>query len=515
MNRSQLYLVVSVSGACVLAIEILGTRILGPFYGVSIFLWSALISVTLAALSLGYAIGGRWADRGPRASRLAFMLAGAGVWMLLVPWLARPLLSITEPLGLRTAVLASAMLLFFPPLTLLGMVSPYAIRLSAERLEEVGRTAGNLYAVSTLASVFAAIATGFWLIPNIGVTKLTLGVGVLLVAAGLIAYRAQSRSAASVTAALVIALLAGGAALSQARDGAGAGDNVRFVGQSAYAEIRVIDRRELRYLIIDGGVHTIVEPEGWKPRQSYVQVGSLAMDFFDEPGDMLLVGLGGGATARAFARRGWHVEAVEIDPVVARVAREYFGLTPADATVHLMDGRRFLMTTDHSYDVVFLDAFGSSSIPFHLVTTEVFGLIKSRLRTGGVLAMNIETEGWHHPLAYVLLATLHRHFSHVVALPIAEPPDKVGNVVLLASDRPLELRDDQVGDPVASLSDEYEHWRVLQRAHGWQNQFTPHHLDRLPIFTDDLNPVDVWAESVNRAARRELHEFFGPGIQSW
>ena len=183
VNRSQLYLVVSVSGACVLAIEILGTRILGPFYGVSIFLWSALISVTLAALSLGYAIGGRWADRGPQASRLAFMLAGAGVWMLLVPWLARPLLSITEPLGLRAAVLASATLLFFPPLTLLGMVSPYAIRLSAERLEEVGRTAGNLYAVSTLASVFAALATGFWLIPNIGVTKLTLGVGVLLVAA--------------------------------------------------------------------------------------------------------------------------------------------------------------------------------------------------------------------------------------------------------------------------------------------------------------------------------------------
>src|SRR5262245_9325697 len=118
MNGAWLFVVVALSGASVLALEILGTRLLGPFYGVGLFLWAALISVTLAALSLGYAWGGRLADRGPTAERLAWLLGGAGTWVLLVPWMRTPLLTATEGLGLRAAVLVTAFLLFFPPLTL-------------------------------------------------------------------------------------------------------------------------------------------------------------------------------------------------------------------------------------------------------------------------------------------------------------------------------------------------------------------------------------------------------------
>src|SRR5580765_1394123 len=138
MNRFALYVVVSLSGACVLAIEILGTRLLGPWYGVSLFLWSALISVTLAALSAGYALGGAWADRGITGGKLAVPLAVAGVWMLAVPWLREPVIAVSQHWGLRAAVLAAATVLFFPPLLLLGMVSPAAIRLRASSLEEVG-----------------------------------------------------------------------------------------------------------------------------------------------------------------------------------------------------------------------------------------------------------------------------------------------------------------------------------------------------------------------------------------
>ena len=155
----------ALSGAAVLSLEILGTRVLGPYYGVSIYLWSALITVTLAALSVGYAVGGRWADRGPRLGALAWMLGGAGIWVLFVPWLEAPLLRLADGAGLRAAVLIAAVVLFAPPLLLLGMVSPYAIRLKAGRLDEVGRTAGNLFAVSTVASVLSAVATGFWLVP--------------------------------------------------------------------------------------------------------------------------------------------------------------------------------------------------------------------------------------------------------------------------------------------------------------------------------------------------------------
>src|SRR5436190_16796373 len=129
MRRPALFLVVSLSGASVLVLEILGTRILGPFYGVSLYLWSALISVTLAALSVGYWVGGRLADRRPEAGFLGRLVLFAGLWTAAIPWLRQPLLAATESWGLRVAVLVTALVLFGPPLTLLGMVSPFAIRL--------------------------------------------------------------------------------------------------------------------------------------------------------------------------------------------------------------------------------------------------------------------------------------------------------------------------------------------------------------------------------------------------
>jgi hypothetical protein len=168
MKNLYLYLIVVVSGAAVLAVKILGTRILSPFYGVSLFLWSALITVTLAALSLGYAVGGRWADKNATLSRLCTLVAGAGVWLLLIPWIKQPLLVLMESLGLRFAVLISAFVLFAPPLTLLGMVSPYAIKLKTASLNVVGRTTGSLYAMSNVLSVMSTALTYFFLISKLG-----------------------------------------------------------------------------------------------------------------------------------------------------------------------------------------------------------------------------------------------------------------------------------------------------------------------------------------------------------
>ncbi|MDD3642242.1 MAG: fused MFS/spermidine synthase [Candidatus Krumholzibacteria bacterium] len=185
MNRAYLYTAVSVGGASVLAVEILGTRIVGPYFGVSIFLWSALIGVTCAALALGYWIGGRWADRGPRAGRFAALFIAAGIWIALVPLLRGPAVDAARPLGHRAALLAVSLALFFPPLAVLGMVSPYALRLRATSLADVGRSAGDLYAVSTLASVAAALLTGYVLVPGFGVMGITLSIGILLAATGI------------------------------------------------------------------------------------------------------------------------------------------------------------------------------------------------------------------------------------------------------------------------------------------------------------------------------------------
>lgn len=500
MNRPTLYTVVSLSGAAVLVLEILGTRVLGPFYGVSLFLWSALISVTLAALACGYALGGRLALRTPSSATLSTILLAAGAWVLAVPWIRTPLVHVAAGAGLQGAVLIAAVLLFFVPLMLLGMVGPYAIRLASRSVDEVGRVAGDLFAVSTLASVLAAVATGFWLVPILGVTKLLLVVAAtLFVAAALARAGAGSRVAATV----VLVIGAGLAAGSWLRPPS-LPPGVLAAEESPYAELRVIDHHAFRYLLIDGGTHTVFDRETGVPYQAYVYAAELAADIVGKSdGRLLLLGLGGGGTAEVYSRRGWNVDAVEIDPAIPPLARRWFGLKPQHAHVFIDDGRRFLKRSRDRYDVILFDAFGSASIPFHLVTREAFAEAKARLAPGGILALNVETIGWQDPLAHALVATLRTQFAHVVALPTSEPPNKLGNEILLASDRPLELNPDVIGDPVETLPDDDEHFRVVSRMHAWNNQFVPGHG---VVLTDDWNPVDLRAEEINRASRKMLHQ---------
>ncbi|MBN1503924.1 MAG: fused MFS/spermidine synthase, partial [Candidatus Eisenbacteria bacterium] len=272
------------------------------------------------------------------------------------------------------------------------------------------------------------------------------------------------------------------------------------VEHSAYAEIRVVEAENVRYLLIDGGIHTAEDVATGESLLPYVDVLDVTKLFFDEPGRMLLVGLGGGSVVKSWVNEGWRVSAVEIDPVVTRVAGEHFNLRHDEASIYHMDGRNFLATSGETFDVVIMDAFGSSSIPFHLVTRESFALIRSRLAPAGILAMNVEATGWHDILVRSLAATMHRVFERVLVLPMAEPPNTLGNLVLLASDRPLEL-EEELPAPRDRFSPEYN------RAHAWDNRFTAE-LEGVPILTDNYNPVDIWAERINLATRQYSHQHF-------
>lgn len=502
-----IYFAVIVSGASVLAVEILGTRIIGPFYGVSLFLWSALISVTLAGLSLGYAIGGHWADKGPRLSRLCVVMAIAGLWIVTIPLLRHPVLAMTEPLGLRAAVLLAAFVLFFPPLALLGMISPYAIRLKAQSIDVVGRTAGNLYAISTLASVTSAIVVGFFLIPGMGVSRLTFLTGVALILTAIFGLAVGRRIGLAAIALLALSGAGFGAARLAPGQSIDLDAGLRAIEHSAYAEIRVVDYKGNRYLVIDGGTHCIVNLDTDQPIFPYVDVVDISRRYFETPGTMMLVGLGGGSVVKRFHENGWTVDAVEIDPVVTKVAYEHFGLKDYEATVYHMDGRQYFITHDKKYDIIVMDAFGSSSIPFHLVTEESFKLISERLTDNGVVAINIEADGWDDILVHSLGRTMQEAFSHVEVFPIVEPPSEIGNLVLMASNRPLELVE-EIPEPTGRFQSSYT------QSHAWVNSFAPD-PSKGPILTDDLNPVDLWAERINLVARKNLHEYFGSDGLSW
>lgn len=220
-----------------------------------------------------------------------------------------------------------------------------------------------------------------------------------------------------------------------------------------------------------------------------------------------MIGLGGGSVVRSYVKEGWKIDAVEIDPAVTNIARQYFGVMSDDATISEMDGRRFLATSDKKYDLIVLDAFGSSYIPFHLVSDEALALVSSRVADHGILAINIWAEGWKDPMAVSLAATIQRHFSFVRALPIAEPPDQLGNMILLASDHQFELKG-QLPPVYYRMTPAYE------LNHAWDNSFV-FDTAGVPIITDDLNPADLWAERVNHLSRIELHRANKKGLVSW
>ncbi len=494
MNRFALFVVVALSGAAVLVLEILGSRVLGPYYGVSLFLWSALIAVTLAALACGYALGGRWATRVPSGARLSVALAIAGLWVLALPLLRVPVVHAAGGLGPRGAMLVAAIVLFFPPLALLGTVGPYAIRLASRRVEEVGRVSGDVFAVSTLASVVAAVATGFVLIPVLGVTKLLVVIALTLFVAAAIA-----RASAGVAGALILLVAGAGLAAAALARPHRLPAAVLADADSPYAHVRVLDWKGQRFLLLDGTTQTVVNAETFEPRQAYVYAAELAADLFPGRGRLLLLGLGGGSTVRVFAHRGWKVDAVEIDSTVARMAAQFFRLRPFHANVVIDDARDYLRRTSATYDIVFFDAYGSGALPFHLVTREAFAEAKARLAPGGVLVANVETVGWRDPLAHAIVATLKADFREVVALPTSEPPNALGNVVILASDRPIEVPEESLGDPVGALEDDDEHYRVISRHHAWENRYVPEHGR---VLTDDWNPSALRTEAINFADRK-------------
>jgi spermidine synthase len=419
---------------------------------------------------------------------------------MIVPCIRGPILTVGENLGLRTAVFLTAFLLFFPPLALLAMISPIAVRLRATTLDVVGRSAGVLSSISSLAGVLSALATGFFFIPYLGLTTLTLLIGAILFGTGFVGFVANKDHKTNKTG-LNVAVFVGLIALTVAVVfGQRGGRNSIVEIQSPYAELRVVDRDDSRYLLVDGAIHTQVDTSTWGSRLEYVAVMDLPMYTFDKNGVALLVGLGGGSIAKNYVFWNWTVDAVEIDPDVARLAPAYFGLKTNEATIYTMDGRRYLKETTKKYDIILIDAFGSSSIPFHMVTAEAFRICRTRLQPDGVLAINVWAIGWNDRIVQSLAATLRSEFKEVVALPIAEPPDRLGNVVLMASNRKLDLKREVERD---YWDREYRYGPKYQRVHAWDNRYAPD-PDGAEIVTDDRNPVDMWSETINYAARKEL-----------
>lgn len=442
-DRLLLYGTVATTGAAVMMLELLGTRIIGPFYGVSLYVWSSLISVALIALSLGYYLGGMVADRETRF-RLSYAIALAGLATAAIPFLSRPILLWTDVLGMRGGAFVSALLLFTTPLTLLGMVGPQVIKMATLRREGVGMAAGTVYAISTVGSVIGTLLLGFFLLPELGSRVILYSVSMALVLlAALVALYERRRGFDSLGKVVLVGIVTGAGLWLKPGGAPSASGDYRLVheAESHYGWVRVIDDRErrVRWMLSDASVISALRLDTKGTVLMYQQIISQLPHLHPRGQNALLVGLGGGHIAMELEKQGVATDAIEIDPVVAQAAGDFFLFKPPGALV-VGDARYEIRNLEKRYDFIIHDCFTGGSVPSHLLSLEMLRDLDRLLAADGVLALNFVgfTDGPASAAAEAVYQTLGEVFSQRRTL-VSLPGEHFNDFVFLASHQPISL----------------------------------------------------------------------------
>ncbi len=494
--KHKLSSVVFLCGASTMIMELVGSRIVAPYVGTSIFVWTNLIGVILGFLSLGYYWGGLTADKDPREKTFSHVILASAVWIALIALIHDPVLTAIQwGIGdVRLAALAAAVLLFAVPSVLLGMVLPYAVKIKTRSLDETGATVGGLYALSTAGSIAGTFLAGFVLLSYLGNTLILFMLSALLALASL---AASSSGKKAKIFCLVSALLlsAGSDLLASTIRGPGLTDR-----NTPYSRVWIYDlpaqgtgltfrcmqiNDELSSMKLEGSDELITP---------YLRFYRLSAHFFPEPKKALMLGGAAYSYPRDFLKAfpSASIEVVEIDPGVTKLAVKYFDLKDDPRLlVNHQDARTFLNRNTQTYDVIFSDVFRSDSIPFHLTTSEAIAKLYGALTENGVLLINVISgiDGPRGEFLRAEVATLKKYFPqvYVFAVSDAENGYTVQNLMVAA------LKTKKV--PKFYSRDPEMHG-YLQ--HLWIKPIA----EDVAALTDDFAPVDRYSLSALRALKR-------------
>lgn len=496
---------VLIGGASVMVVEILGSRVLAPSFGTTLHVWSALITVTLAALAVGYAFGGRVADRRPGLGALMTVMACAAGTLLLSDLITKPVLRVAYGAGMVSGTFVAATLLFLPTLFLLGMLSPMAVRAAASH-RQLGTSVGNLYALSTVGSVAGSLSVSLLLIPNMTVHTALISTAVALAIVPLFYLIFGARKQAALLLFVGLALATTGAKVA----GDEADKEVMYKNEayrvtarvpSAYGDLVVSDHRGVRYLFLNGVQQGSMIGDVSYARYAYGLARLATVKGI--PKKMLIWGLGAGVYARAMAEAGSEVTVIEIDPMSEKVAREYFGL-PASVKVVIGDARTETLRLTEKYDVIVLDAFSGDSPPFHLLTREAFADLKERLAANGLVVANIVggVSGEASRIASSVMATMENVFgkTHVFSpnwLMAGKRQNFVSTMFLVAGDFP-ENPEESAAPFTMRTSEEVKRAGYIESVFASRLELP---RDRAVILTDDYAPLEAWSDAAVQAMR--------------
>ncbi len=470
LTRTEL--AVAVSGIVSMGLEIVAGRVLAPRFGSTIYTWGTIIGISMLALSLGYLHGGRTSEKASFRDLEKFLVYTSG-YIIFIMIFGDTLLTAASgmPVPPRFGSVLPVAVLFGPPTYFLGYVSPYAAQLSAKSTK--GEASGHFYAVGTAGSILGAFGTTFLLVPSMSVNSIYLLFAVLSVIP-LVSRGLQTRSLFP-----LIVLVVGVVAL-QAPTQAG---NVVHSESTVYQELEVRDDSGVRTLYLDGQPQSAIYLNGSGYPWGYLDYFHIPLVMQEDTEDVLFIGGGGFVAPQEFADMGYDVDAVELDPGVVSAAQDYFNLSEGDnLSVYTRDGRDFLQEVNKTYDVIYVDAYRKSQVPFHLTTQEFMELARSKTGENGIVMSNIisTSSGPGSKFAKAQYKTMSSVFESTYFFPTRDT-SLAQNIELIASKQPRIAEKDLV----ESVS-EYGRKDLRDEVSSLQDFDT----GDAEVLTDDYAPVE-------------------------
>jgi spermidine synthase len=492
--RRYLLFTVFVSGMTTLAAELAASRLIGNVFGTSNIVWASIIGLILIYLTVGYFLGGKWADANPTPAAMYRVLAWGAFTLGLVPYIAGPVLRSAATafevlqIGILGASFVAVLILFSVPITLLGMISPFAIRLSVDDTAHAGQTSGQIYAISTLGSFIGTFLPTLVTIPAIGTAKTFLLFSLILLFVALAGLgRFASRRAMlrlfwmPVVLAVVAAIFAN-QALKQNKGQV-------YETESAYNYIQVAQQNGYTILRLNEGqgVHSIYNPNTLQYNGPWDQFLVSPYFYADrKPSDIkriAIVGLAAGTAARQMtaAYGDIPIDGFELDPKIVEVGKKYFDMNMPNLNVHIGDGRLGLEESPYKYDIIAVDAYRPPYIPAHMTTQEFFEIVHSHLTENGVLTINSASVPGDRRLINGLATTIGTIFPSIYTVDIpgslntmifatrqkTQPENFAINLVKLSQDssvHPLLISTMQT--TFANLKSGYEYTTVFTDDHA-------------------------------------------------
>jgi len=506
--------IVFISGAVVMGVEIMASRLLAPYYGDTVYVWGSLIAVIMIALAIGYRWGGKKADRYASTIGLSNIILVAGVFVVLIPISAPFVLELVRELGLPhiyEPLLPSALLLGIPTVYL-GMVSPYALRLSAKNLIDLGDVSGGLSSLNTIGSIFGTFLTVFFLVPNFGTREILTSMGVVLVVVSMIN---QGRTYfLAVSLLLVILIIPGNILLGRVLV-LGSGSTI-YSTETPYSSLSVVDsqRAGTRTLYLNNVPHSSMYlNDSVTPVFRYTDYFNLALGYNPKITRVLFIGGGGFSGPKQFLADypSVTVDVVEIDPVVVDVAYRFFDVPTGNPRmgVYVMDGRKFLETAG-VYNLIVLDAYSHTYVPFHLMTSEFMDMVEAHLSDDGVLVANIigSLVGDTSELLWSEVMTTQQSIPIIALYSTQKIPDSVvQNICMIASKQYTDP--DMISSNIIASGAKQRRVRFLE--YLYDGPFPENALilvDNYAPVEDMLNPVTLTSYDVQ--GRLESQNLLSP-----